>query len=186
MIIYLVRHTTPLDAKGLCYGFTDIDTDESFLAEAEIIKYKLPTTLKTIYSSPLKRCAKLANYLFNSNEILYENDLRELNFGNWENKLWNNIPLEESKYWMEDYVYQKPPNGESYFDLFTRATKLYSAHTKQHPKGFIWITHSGIIRSILSYITKTNLQDSFSSFKIEYGNVIKVEIEGNKYNYCIL
>jgi alpha-ribazole phosphatase len=186
MTIYLVRHTTPFNAKGLCYGFTDIDIDESFFAEAEIIKNKLPPNLKSIYSSPLKRCTKLANYVFDSNEILYENDLRELNFGNWENKLWNNIPHDESKYWMEDYVYQKPPNGESYFELFTRATKLFATHTNIHPQGFVWITHSGIIRSILSYITKTNLQDSFNCFKIEYGDVIKIELLGKNYSYTIM
>ena len=34
MEIYLVRHTTPDVAKGICYGQADIDVTATFLAEA--------------------------------------------------------------------------------------------------------------------------------------------------------
>ena len=40
MAIFLIRHTTPLIEKGICYGQLNIDVTESF--EAEAGKYKKP------------------------------------------------------------------------------------------------------------------------------------------------
>lgn len=186
MTIYLIRHTTPKNAKGLCYGFADIDVDENFIVEAEGIKCKLISTIKPIYCSPLKRCSKLANYLFKGGEIYYEKHLQEMNFGDWENKLWNDINYTDCKYWMDDFVNQKPPNGESYIELFNRTVDAFNKHKALHKNGFTWVTHSGVLRSILCYLTNTKLEDSFTNFKINYGAVIKIEFHQNSCNYQIL
>jgi alpha-ribazole phosphatase len=41
--IFLIRHTTPAVAKGICYGQTDLDITESFVEEAEAIRGHLPS-----------------------------------------------------------------------------------------------------------------------------------------------
>lgn len=186
MIIYLVRHTTPLNAKGLCYGFSDIDVNEHFLQEAEAVQKKLPISLQNIYCSPLIRCKKLAQYLFNNRPLNFEDDLREMNFGAWENKLWNDIAYQESKYWMDDFVHASTPNGESYKMLYNRVVPLFEKHIKNHLQGFLWVTHSGVIRSVLCKITNTDLQHSFAAFKIDYGAVVKIVKEGTTFKYEIL
>ena len=117
MEIFLIRHTTPLVAKGTCYGQTDLDVTESFSQEASAILEHIPTNIIKVYSSPLQRCAKLANTLFPSHSIEWHNDLMELNCGEWEMLEWDNIPKAEIKPWMDNFVHVQVPGGESYAQL---------------------------------------------------------------------
>ena len=65
MEIYLVRHTTPRVEKGICYGQSDLDISDSFELESKEILEKINFDSETkVYSSPSKRCTKLAA-LFN-------------------------------------------------------------------------------------------------------------------------
>src|ERR1700760_2016001 len=82
--IYLIRHTTPAVAKGICYGQTDLDITESFAAEAGIIRQHLPEDIALVYSSPLQRCARLARHLFPTHLVSLQDDLMEVFCGDWE------------------------------------------------------------------------------------------------------
>src|SRR5580692_7160561 len=64
--IYLIRHTTPAIGKGICYGQSDLDITSSFREEADLIRQHIPDYIRFIHSSPLRRCALLAEYLFPS------------------------------------------------------------------------------------------------------------------------
>jgi alpha-ribazole phosphatase len=63
-MIYLIRHTTPAVARGICYGQTDLEVTGSFHEEAEVIRQHLPADIGPVYSSPLNRCTLLAKELF--------------------------------------------------------------------------------------------------------------------------
>ena len=52
MEIYLIRHTTPNIAKGICYGQTDLDITDTFEQEVVRIKPHLPKNIQTVFSSP--------------------------------------------------------------------------------------------------------------------------------------
>src|SRR6516165_7242435 len=94
-LIYLIRHTTPTVSKGICYGQSDIDLTESFDEEASVIKKHLTEQIEHVYSSPLMRCTKLAEYLFPKSNIQLYKDLMEINCGNWEMKQWDLVPKKE-------------------------------------------------------------------------------------------
>jgi len=83
MEIYLIRHTTPAIAKGICYGQTDLDVTDSFEAEVMSIKEHLPKNIQAVYSSPLQRCRKLAEAIFPKHPVQLFDDLMELNCGDW-------------------------------------------------------------------------------------------------------
>src|ERR1700754_2425248 len=100
MDIYLIRHTTPAVAKGLCYGQTDLDVVESFTEEAEDIRRYLPDDIAVVHSSPLQRCARLARHLFPDHAITWEDELKEIYCGQWEMKNWDDLPKEELGPWM--------------------------------------------------------------------------------------
>jgi alpha-ribazole phosphatase len=174
MSIYLIRHTTPLIEKGLCYGQLDIDVTDSFLQEAEQIKSALPSTIEQVYSSPLIRCHKLAQYLFPGQEISIEPNLMELACGEWEGIHWDAIPAEVIDPWMKDFVNVCIPGGESYVQMHKRVTECFN-RIAEGPKPVAIVTHGGVIRSILSHITKTPLADSFGAFKISYGCVMQLQ-----------
>lgn len=171
MKIYLIRHTETVVPKGICYGQADVDIKEPYLDIFEDIKNQLPTDA-IVYSSPLQRCKKMAEYCFDN--IIFDDRLKEMNFGNWELQAWNDIPLEEINPWMDNFVEVRVPNGESFEDLYHRVGEFYSEILQKNNNKVILFCHDGTIRSILSHYHKTQLKDSFSLYKIQYGEIVKI------------
>jgi alpha-ribazole phosphatase len=180
MEIYLIRHTTPAVAKGTCYGQSDLDVTETFEQEANEVKRRLPATLQRIYSSPLQRCHKLANHVFPEKEKDLQDHFKEIHCGEWEMKLWDDIPAELLQPWMNDFVNRPFPGGENYIDLYNRTVKCFEKISKDTLPAAVF-THGGVIRSILSHITATPLDQSFSAFEIPYGAVFKIEVREDGY-----
>jgi alpha-ribazole phosphatase len=171
MEIFLVRHTETICEKGICYGQADVDIRDPYLHIFQEIKAQLPTGA-SVYSSPLMRCKKMAEFI--SKDITFDKRLMEMNFGNWELQPWNDIPVEEIKPWMDNFVTVRVPNGESFEDLHERVGEFYSELLQKKVDKIILICHAGSIRSILSRYHKTNLVDAFSFYSINYGEVIKI------------
>ena len=178
--IYLIRHTTPAVAKGICYGQTDLDVTESFLEEAEAIKRVLPHPIAQVYSSPLQRCSRLAEWLFPGGYLALMPELMELHCGSWEMQPWDDLPKDEIDPWMADFVNIRVPGGESYLDLHQRVSRCFTAIAAAEAEGpKAIVAHGGVLRSILAGITGTPLIDSFKVFSLYYGCVVRVyEKEG--------
>jgi alpha-ribazole phosphatase len=185
MSIYLIRHTTPLVEKGTCYGQSDIDVTDSFEAEAALIREALPSGIKQVYSSPLKRCYKLTEYLFPTHTITPEPSLMELHCGEWELMHWDAIPPAIIDPWMKDFVNVAIPGGESYIQMHSRVTACFNKIVEAEKPAAI-VTHGGVIRSILAYITQTPLVDSFGAFKIHYGCVMRLQATESGLQYEVL
>lgn len=178
MTIYLVRHTTPNIDKGICYGQADIDVTASFKEESKLILEKLENQpIENTISSPLQRCTKLA-HVIDTNFTTAE-QLKELDFGDWELKKWDDIPKLQLDPWMENYVNTAVTNGESYVNLYTRVISFYNNLQRNNS---VLVTHAGVIRSILAYTTNTHLKNSFD-FKIPYGAVVKINTTSSTYTY---
>jgi alpha-ribazole phosphatase len=201
MEIYLVRHTTPAVEKGVCYGQANLDVTESFHSEAAIIRQHLPENATAVYSSPLMRCKILAAHLYGGHPIHLKDELMEINCGNWELKVWDEIPKHEIDPWMKDLLNVRIPAGESYTDVYERVkecfNKIVQLHQSDNSGGqllmeptditrAVIVAHGGVIRSILSHITDTPLVDSFKVFTLHYGCVIKIVQRGNGLQHEIL
>jgi len=193
--IFLIRHTTPAVAKGICYGQTDLDITESFMEEAEAIRGHLPSGpsgIVAVYSSPLQRCSRLAQHLFPDHSPILLPQLMEVHCGEWEMRSWDELPKEEVDPWMADFVQVRIPGGESYLDLHQRVTQCWEmirATMTANAAGagdVAIVAHGGVIRSILSGITGTQLIDSFKVFSLHYGCVIRVFWQGGAPQYEIL
>ncbi|MDO8997733.1 MAG: alpha-ribazole phosphatase [Sediminibacterium sp.] len=185
MEIYLIRHTTPKVEKGICYGQADLDITETFLEEVEAIKPHLPSDEIKVYSSPLQRCKKLADALFDGLAIDVHDDLMELNCGQWELLPWNDIPKEEIQPWMDDFVNLAVPKGESYVDLHNRVVKRFNEIVSKQESAVI-VAHGGVLRSILSHITSTPLKESFDAFTLHYGCVVKIQVTEDSMTHELL
>jgi alpha-ribazole phosphatase len=189
--IYLIRHTTPAVAKGICYGQTDLDTTDSLYEEAATIRRHLPAQVRSVHSSPLQRCSRLALHLFPSHSITFHDELMEIHCGHWEMRNWDELPKEELDPWMKDFVQVRIPGGESYLDLHERVNRCFSRIRDEAVSGpaqgpLAIITHGGVIRSILSAITGTALIDSFKVFSLHYGCVVKLTEQEGTLRYEIL
>ncbi|MDR7211386.1 alpha-ribazole phosphatase [Flavobacterium piscis] len=176
MEIYLVRHTKTICEKGICYGQSDVDLAEPFEITFEAIISQLPTEA-IIFSSPLKRCVTLAQYIqTHIKTISYQEDRRlmEMNFGDWEMKAWDDISPEQLNPWMEDFVNTRVSNGESFVDLHKRVAEFLSEQkSKQTSIPLIIVAHAGIIRSFLCHHSSLPLKDAFQN-KVGFGQVLKI------------
>jgi alpha-ribazole phosphatase len=171
MNIYLIRHTTPDINLNYCYGQSDLDVANTFVDEAGRIKSLLPEFKKvTIYSSPLIRCKKLAEFL-NLADIIFEDRLKEFDFGAWEMKPWNEI--KGFKAWIKDFVDQKVPAGESYREMHDRVMEFFNEMLTREKKDVIIVCHGGVIRAILANILQMPLKYMFR-MNIDFGAVSKI------------
>jgi alpha-ribazole phosphatase len=181
MEIYLIRHTKTVAQKGLCYGRTDLDVGDDFLLQANAIKTKLPEFKNdcVIYSSPLQRCQKLAAYFCNAN--LIDERLQELDFGDWENCLFDDLPPEEVTNWTENFVACSTPNGESFSNLVQRVDAFWQMLQTQNTQTVFIVTHAGVIRALLAIILQLPLKNAFQ-FQVDYGSVHKLRyVDGYTY-----
>lgn len=185
MEIYLIRHTTPDVAKGICYGQTDLDVAATFEEEVLLTKAYLPANIQTVFSSPLQRCRKLAEALFPKHPVQLHHDLKELSCGNWEMQAWDAIPKEEIQPWMADFVNTAVPNGESYIQMHKRVVDRFE-QIQEHPGPAAIVAHGGVLRSILSHVTGTPLKESFDAFSPHYGCVVKLTGQGNSFRHEML
>lgn len=176
MDIFLIRHTTPAVTYGTCYGFADLDLAPTFPVEASRVQEVLPDKALMVFASPLQRCSKLAGFLFGET-FQTDERLREVNFGDWEMKTWEDIAVTTPKTWMADYLHEPVPNGESYAQLYSRSIAAFREIIASGQDTAI-VTHGGVIRSILAFATGTPIEASYD-IRVEYGRVAHLHLNGN-------
>lgn len=181
MNIYLVRHTLPEVAAGICYGRTDLDVASSFEHELLLLKAKLGHLERPlVFSSSLQRCLKLATNIaehFGIEKVQTDARLLELDFGDWELQKWADIPQGIVAEWTDEHIRQAPPNGESYWDLSQRA-KQFLVYLKEghQPDDVLVFTHAGVIRALVSDILEKPLTEAVN-IAVDYGSVTHIVLE---------
>ncbi len=179
--IILIRHTTPDIKSGICYGITDVDVKQSFLEEANEIKcYINKINPETVYSSPLTRCKKLSSFLYPNQNIVTDNRLKEMNFGEWELMDWSKIDKEEMKHWSSDFVNIPTPEGENLKNVYDRALSVINEiiDTQEDESTVTVITHSGVIRCLLAHYLQIPLENIFR-LKLHFACIVKILIHEN-------
>ena len=159
MELFVIRHTEVNNPENLCYGNYDIPLMKDFNKKSKQIFQNLPSDLDQIYTSPSKRCVDLLNSQ-NKNFITIK-ELQELNFGDWEGKKWDEINQNDLNYWMENFVNTPPQNGENMIQLFDRTIEFTYKLLDLNFKKVLFVTHSGVIRSLLSEALKIKLDQIF-------------------------
>ena len=179
MELYFIRHTKVKIKNDVCYGQSDVDITDITEYDISKLKKKIPLLSQMVfYTSPSKRCLFLTKKLAIINPIIDER-LLELDFGDWELKKWDSINKSELQEWIKNFIHKPCPHGESYLDLYTRTSEFFEDLIKKNHEKVVIITHLGVIRSILSYILKIPLKNSFKS-QLDYGNISKINVNHSK------
>jgi len=182
MELYLVRHTTPAIQPGICYGHAELDLHDDAEAEIATVRAKLADVAPAaFYTSPLLRCRRLAAAL-PWGEAQQDDRLKEMHFGDWELQRWDAIPREIFDYWATRFVEHAPPGGESFRDLYTRASSFFAEAAERHPgTTVVAVTHAGIIRALLAHALKLPLEN-VPGFHLDFGGVTKLMVAGPHIN----
>lgn len=146
--MYLIRHDQ-VALTGVCYGQSDIDSVKPYTLSAERIKPIFKNKPNRIYTSPLKRCALLAEELFSGLPIVYDASLKEVNFGLWEQQPWGSIPRQQIDDWALDSTNFQFPAGEHLTQFYQRVESFWHSLGDEHEDVCV-VTHAGVIRLLLS------------------------------------
>jgi len=182
MEIYLIRHTSPDIGQGICYGQSDIPLAITFNEEYLKLKQHLPEKFQAVYTSPKLRCMKLAEKLTETKDIISDNRLLELNFGDWELKNWDSIEQVELNKWMKDFVHISAPNGENFSMLHERAVHFFTELSGMDYEQVAVVSHAGFIRGIIAEVLEMPLRNAFK-IPVAYGSVTKLNLDRNS-GYC--
>ncbi len=172
--LYLIRHTTPRIAPGICYGQLDIGVADSFDEEANNVLYWLPP-VDLIITSPLQRARRLAEHIVQIQRCELRSDARlmEKHFGTWEGRAWDDIARHEIDAWAADVSGYAPLGGESAQQLMQRVQFFLRDVVQLPQQNIALVAHGGSIRALLAQIGDVPVINTLD-WKIEYGAVIVV------------
>lgn len=182
MRLTLIRHTSLQVGQGICYGQTDVDVAASFAEEALQTKAKLNDMLNNrqvgaVFTSPLQRCAKLAQALVTA-DITHDARLKELHFGDWEMQAWDDLPRDYFDEWAQNYAHMAPPNGETFSQLQQRGVAFIHELQQTYPQEHVLVvTHGGMIRAMLAHVLNMPLKGLFR-FNVDYGSMTQLDFSG--------
>jgi alpha-ribazole phosphatase len=184
MEIFIIRHTTVVANREICYGQHNVALTNTFKEEAAALKKKLAHNFDAVFCSTLNRCTTLATEL-GFTPFITTDLLKEYNFGNWENRKWADLPAAELNPWMEDFVNVPAPGGENLIALNNRIQQFVQQLLALPHKKVLIITHAGPIRCFWSYLLQVPLQNIFK-IPVGFGEVLHANIDANAaYNKII-
>ncbi len=153
----ILRHgITDANENGVYIGKTDLPLSQN---GREALQEKFDTheypKVQRVYSSPLERAVQSAEILFPDREIVIVDDLREMDFGVFENLSVDDlIELDSYKKWLKGGLDNPPPNGESLRNMMLRCYSALNLMILDMMKEGIThagaVTHSGILMNMMS------------------------------------
>lgn len=164
--LLLVRHAAiGQEYTGRYVGHTDVVLDSYGRNQAgalvPLIRSRQP---ERCFCSPLIRARQTAETLCESEQlpVQVDNDLREIDFGRWENRTFAEIVAEDPELvdrwaeWHADFAF---PDGES-IDCFATRIRRVADRLAAEARGVILVvTHGGVIRGMLCHFLGLHPRD---------------------------
>lgn len=181
----LLRHGKVQGLPAL-YGNTDIALSAQGWLDSASAMHKIhgQLTIDTIITSPLIRCAAIAEKFATAQKISlqYESRLKEMNFG-----VWDGIPFDEmgetwqelEAFWNSPFLVH-PPQGEM-LDFFAKRVIqaweiLIQNNTGQHQ---LLVCHGGVIRIILAHVLHIDWRNAslYKQLYINYNSHTRITVD---------
>ncbi|WP_404346434.1 histidine phosphatase family protein [Sutcliffiella horikoshii] len=162
--LYLIRHwITDWNRDKRYLGHTDQDILLDGINELDVLKKELQSlSFDTIYSSDLIRCQRTLEYLHLRHSPNLDPRIREMNFGVWEGKKYEDLK-EDPCYqkWLDNWELHSTPSGES-GQMFQQRVDAFVSEMLNRDKlslekaSILVMTHGGVIRYMLRKFKATN------------------------------
>lgn len=176
---YLMRHPA-VATTGRCIGQSDIPlSEEGTTSLHDLVQVARNASPDLIISSDLRRCRDLAEAaaLQFGCPVRMDTRWREIDFGDWENRSWDEIRrADETGFdrWSLDFQHESPPDGESFHDLRKRvATAMEDLPRDQTA---LVITHAGCLRALACLLEITSPERVFD-WEVPYGALFALDLE---------
>jgi broad specificity phosphatase PhoE len=183
--VYLLRHgETTWNAERRFQG-----TQNSPLSArgrhqvARLVEALRDVPVTAVYSSPLLRAQETARAVATAHDVVpaVVDDLRELEMGEWENRLLDDLALEDGarmQAWRDAPHTVRMPRGESLSDVQDRALRAFWDLAARHQgRAIVLLAHGGVNKTILLALLGAPLA---SYWRIRQSNacINLVEVDG--------
>ncbi|MDR2119580.1 MAG: alpha-ribazole phosphatase [Tannerella sp.] len=177
MDIYLIRHTSVNVSEGICYGQTDVPLKDTFEKEAMLVKQNLrDISFDAIYTSPLSRCTKLADYC-GYPEAVRDERLKEISFGAWEMMSYSRIMGYDPRLreWLDDFLNVPATDGESVADLNVRVASFLDELRRKDYRRVCIFAHGGVLAGAKVYAGLIRPEEAFKSPE-PFGGIVRISL----------
>jgi len=178
---FWVRHG-PTHAKTMV-GWSDLPADLSDTAQVERLAGHLPQNALVI-SSDLSRARATADAIQGQRDRLaHDMDLREIHFGDWELKRFDEIEDEAliRNFW-DNPGDVRPPNGESWHEVSARVDRAVARVMAAHPgRDIIAVAHFGVILTQVQQALQIGAYEAFAH-RIENLSVTELHWQGGRWH----
>ncbi len=187
--IYLARHgETSWNTKDLMQGWQDSPlTNKGFMQAKRLAKRLMNISLHGIYSSTSGRAIHTAEIIKGDRalEVVKNDMLRELCFGQWEGKSFaeneKNNPREWATFWEAPHLFSSN-TVEPFTKVQERMVAVIHSIAKQHDSENVCIvSHSIALKLLIAYIEKTPIEDLWSTPAIPPTSLTILRTDGTSY-----
>lgn len=176
MEIYLTRHTSVAVAPGTCYGATDVPLAASFAEEAAVVRDRLAgIAFDEVWSSPSTRALRLARFC-GFPDPKRDDRLKELDFGAWEMRRYDEIDDPRLQEWYDDYLHVRATGGESFEEQYRRVASFLDRLRRQPLRRVALFTHGGVLRCARIHAGLCRFEEAFSE-SFAYGETIRIDLD---------
>jgi broad specificity phosphatase PhoE len=179
--LLLVRHGVAEGQAGRAVGHTDPPLSGQGRKDIAALLTSGLEPPALLLSSDLRRASQSAEILAAhwGIEVVTDVRLRELDFGEWENRRWTDLERQDGARlgrWMRDWTTTRTPGGESFADLVARTTRWlveWEESGGMTTGTTLVVAHAGSIRAILCRLLKVPLEQAFE-FKVQHAKTTTI------------
>ncbi len=152
--LVLVRHAHPANGStGRLIGSTDPLLDEQGEAQARCLADRVARLEpERCFSSPLARCRQTAAAIAGPLPVRLDPDLREIDFGRWENRTFAEVAAAEPDLvarWAEYDPAFAFPDGEGLGGFQDRVSRVAGRLAGEQAGTVLVVSHAGVIRALV-------------------------------------
>ena len=182
MQIYLIRHLkTQGNLERRYIGRTDESLVQTPEQDARIREMKgTLTDVEKVVASPMKRCLETAELLYTGIPLVTCENLRECDFGLFENKNYEELKsVPEYQIWLDSEGTLPFPGGEAHEEFCQRCTEGFEQMLEQCMddccRSAAFVVHGGTIMAILERFSGGG--ESFYHWQVENGGGYRMTVD---------
>jgi broad specificity phosphatase PhoE len=179
--LYLARHgSTGPEWLGRFLGAKDVELDDAGRRQARSLASRLRSRgpISRCISSPLRRAVQTAEAIRGEAPIEIDRDLREVDFGRWEGRTFEQIRRSDPELvnrWAAlapDFAF---PGGESLQSFLGRVHAAADHLAESDAEGVLSVSHGGVIRAMLCYLLGLDAR-AYVAFDVAPGSLAVVRL----------
>ncbi len=159
--IYILRHPQVANhADNVFNGGVDVDlSDEGYRQAESLYGFFQDKNIGLVISSPLRRCRVVAEKFQDKTNVVFDERIKERNFGVFESLSWNSIEKKypnEAKQFLDNPFGYRVEGGESFLDVKKRVVDFIEDRLAFIESNILIVAHGGVNRVFISHMLDMN------------------------------